>query len=119
MLLTGVIVIRCLAGLIFVTDIGCTAWVAVHPNVYVEALYVVLAVCLLVGVMLLRKIRYDILSSMAQTQHAPIHAMYIPVPSSSTCVTATTESMDDGSVPPASAAPGVVAITFPIGPQTL
>ena len=111
------VIIRVIAGGAFLITFGCIFWVAMKQDLYPEAFYVLLIICMVVILMLMRKIRYDILSSLAQSQHVPIHAMYtmnIPMPSSASDATAATIASGVGPVPMAPSIPGVVAVTFPV-----
>ena len=106
----GITVIRVIAGAAFLTAFTCVIWLGFDPVLYAEALYVLLIICILIALMLMRKIRYDILSSLAQSQHVPAHAMYIPMANSAAIE-------EGGTVPLTSSVPGVVAITFPVTQQ--
>ena len=95
---------RIISGAVCLATIAGTVWAALDPTPYADALWVVLFLAHVVSVMLLRKIRHEIVTSLSQAQHAPIHPMYMPaVP---------------GALAPHNSAltpPGIVAVTFPVG----
>ena len=82
-----------------------TIWAALDPTPYADALWVVLFLAHVVSVMLLRKIRHEIVTSLSQAQNAPVHPMYTPA------VPGALAPCDGAPTPP-----GIVAVTFPVGP---
>lgn len=96
---------RCISGVVCLATVAGTIWAALDPTPYADALWVLLFLAHVVGIMLLRKIRHEIVTSLYQAQHGPVHPMYTPaIPSALAAC--------DGAPTP----PGIVAVTYPVGP---
>ena len=89
--------------MVCLATIGGTVWAALRPTPYADALWVVLFLAHVVSVMLLRKIRHEIVTSLSRAQHAPIHPMYM------SAVPGFLAPQDGVPAPP-----GIVAVTFPV-----